>query len=488
MMIKPYPFRLFLAAATSLALGGCMLGPNFKSPDAPTSASYAMTGDAPPTADVALGLTTTAGPWWRGLGSADLDRTMALALKDNPTLEQADANLAQARAAVQAAKGGLYPEIDANAGVQRERLNFSSFGFSNFPGVPNNPEFTLYSAGLTASYAIPSTGGVRRQIESAAARAEAQRHQGDAATLSLTGQVALAAADIAAIRAEIETEEAIQVDDGKTLDLARRAEAVGGEPQGRRVSAQAQLANDAARLPPLRQDLAAARHRLALLVGHAPTDWTPPDFNLADLKSPASVPVSLPSTLVRRRPDILAAEAELHAATADIGVATARLYPNITLTGALTQSNLQPAQLFTLPGLAYDVGLGLTQPIFDGGKLRAERRETVAARRAAAATYQLTVIRAFGQVADLLQALAHDDESIAAETRAANSAAASLALARAGYGEGGFGLLPVVDAERTSNMARRALVEVQAQRLTDVIQLYIAAAADWTIKTPSATP
>jgi NodT family efflux transporter outer membrane factor (OMF) lipoprotein len=477
------PPRLFLTSAlAAVLLCGCTLGPNFKTPPAPGASGYAMAGDGAATRDVALGDTTTAGPWWTALGSADLDRTIALALKDSPTLEQADANLAQARAAVQAAKGGLYPEIGANAGVERERLNFASFGFSNFPGVPLNPEFTLYSAGLTASYALPTFGGTRREIESAAARAEAERHQADAAALTLTGQVALAAAEIAAVRAELATEDAIQADDGRTLDLARKAEAAGGEATGPRVNAQAQLAADAARLPPLRQQLAAARHRLAILVGHAPADWTPPDFDLSDLKSPAAIPVALPSALVHRRPDILAAEAELHAATADIGVATARLYPNITLTGALTQSNLNPSTLFTLPGLAYDVGLGLTQPIFDGGKLRAERRETVAARRAAAATDQLTVIRAFGQIADLLQALAHDDEAIAAETRAANAAAANLRLARAGYGEGGFGLLPVVDAERTSNMAQRALVEAEAQRLTDVIQLYIAAAANWTAK------
>jgi NodT family efflux transporter outer membrane factor (OMF) lipoprotein len=196
--------------------------------------------------------------------------------------------------------------------------------------------------------------------------------------------------------------------------------------------------------------------------------------------SPAQIPVALPSALVRKRPDILEAEAQLHAATADIGVATARLYPNITLTGALTQSALQPGSVFNFPATAYDIGLGLTQPIFDGGRLRAERKETLAARRAAAATYQMTVVRAFGQVADLLQALGHDDEAIAAETRAVNAAAANLKLARLGYSDGGFALLPVIDAERGYNMARRSLVEAQAQRYLDMIQLFIATAADWT--------
>jgi NodT family efflux transporter outer membrane factor (OMF) lipoprotein len=473
---------LFVSVALSAAaatLSACVVGPNFHRPDAPGAAGYAMNGDQTEPKDVTLGA-TTAGPWWTGFGSAQLDRTMDQALAGNPTLAAANANLAQARAAVTAARGGLYPEIDANGGVQRERLNFSSFGFSGFPGLSNNPEFTLYSVGATASYALPTSGGTKRTIESASARAEALKHQGEAATLTLTGQVATQAATIAAIRAEIETAEAILVDDRNNVDLARKAEQAGGEAQGQRVNAQSQLAADEALLPPLRQNLAAARHALALLVGKAPADWTAPDFDLANLKAPASIPVSLPSDLVRRRPDILAAEAELHAATADIGVATAKLYPSLNLTASLTQSALTPGQVFTFPGTAYTLGVGLTQPLFDGGRLRAERKETIAAQKAALATYEMTVLRAFGQVADLLQALAHDDEAIAAQTRAANSAAAGLKLARAGYSEGGLSLLPVIDAERTYNMARRQLIAAQAQRYLDTIQLFIATAADWT--------
>ena len=467
------------AVLAVVALDGCMVGPNFHRPDVPADQGFAMTGDKAAPADVTLG-GSTAGPWWKAFQSADLDRTMDQALADNLTLTVADANLRQAHAAYSAARGGLYPQLDANAGVQRERINLASFGFSGFPGIPNNPEFNLYSVGLTASYALPTSGGIRRQVEEAAARAQAEGFQANAAALTLTGEVATQAATIAALRAEIETAEAILVDDRSNLDLARRAEQVGGVAQGQRVNAQSQLAADEALLPPLRQNLATARHALALLVGKAPADWTAPDFNLADLKAPAIIPVGLPSDLVRRRPDILAAEAQLHAATADIGVATARLYPTINLTGSLTQSALTAGKLFDYPATAYALGLGLTQPIFDGGRLRSERRETIAARQAAFATYQMTVLRAFGQVADLLQALSHDDEAIAAQTRVANSAAVGLKLARAGYSEGGYALLPVLDAERTYNMARRQLVQAQAQRYLDSIQLFIAAGADWT--------
>ena len=470
--------------AAAFALSACVVGPNFHRPDAPIEAGYAMTGDKAAPDDVKVGDATlaapTTGPWWTAFGSPDLDRTMDQALTGNPTLTAANANLAEARAALTAARAGLFPQIDANAGVQRERINLSSFGFSGFPGLPSNPTFSLYSVGLTASYALPTSGGTKRTIEGAAARAEAMQHEGQAATLTLTGQVATQAASIAALRAQIAVEEAVLVDDRSNIDLVRKAFQAGGSAQGPRVNAQTQLAVDEAALPPLRQNLAAARHALALLVGKAPADWTAPDFDLADLKAPASIPMGLPSELVRRRPDILAAEAQLHAATADIGVATAKLYPSLTLTGALTQSTLTPSTIFNFPSTAYSLGLGLTQPIFDGGRLRAERKETIAARQAALATYEMTVLRAFGQVADLLQALAHDDETIAAETKAVESAAASLKLARLNYSEGGSGLLPVIDAERTYNLSRRYLVQAQAQRYLDTIQLFIAVGADWT--------
>ena len=474
---------LTVCAVLSLAatgLGGCMVGPNFARPDAPAASGYAMDGDAAAPKDVAIGVPAAAGPWWHVFGSAQLDRTMEVALAGNPTLTIANANLAEARSAVTAARADLFPQLGANAGAERERLNFASFGLSSFPGIPANPTVDLYSVGLTASYLLPTSGGVKRQIESTAARALAQRHQADAAALTLTGQVATQAATIASLRAQIATNQAILADDRQNIELARKAFQAGGAPEGRRVSAQTQLATDEAYLPPLQQQLSVARHALALLVGKAPADWTAPDFDLADLKAPAVIPVGLPSELVRRRPDILAAEAQLHAATADIGVATARLYPSLTLSGNVLQSALSPDKLFSFSSTGYALGVGLTQPIFDGGRLRAERKETIAARQAALATYEQTVIRAFGQVADLMQALAHDDDAIAAETRATSAAAANLALNRTGYSEGGLALLPVIDAERDYNNARRRLTIAQAQRYLDTIQLFIATGADWT--------
>jgi NodT family efflux transporter outer membrane factor (OMF) lipoprotein len=267
-------------------------------------------------------------------------------------------------------------------------------------------------------------------------------------------------------------------DDRQTLALTRKAEAAGGEAEGARVSATTQLARDQALLPPLLQMLAAARHQLALLVGKAPADWTPPEFELQEFKAGAA-PVALPSDLVHLRPDIQQAEADLHAATADIGVATAALYPSISLTASLTQSSLTPEKIFAFPSTAYAVGPQLTAPLFDGRRLRAQREAYRAAARAALARYEQTVLVAFNQVADRLQALAEDDASLAAETRSEASALANLELARAAYKAGGIGSLPVVDAERQAGDARRAVVAAETRRALDTVQLIIASGARW---------
>jgi len=483
------PWRVAVAGAAVLSLGlsGCVMGPNFTRPAAPDAQGYGMAGDAPPPARVLIGA-TAAGPWWRTFASTDLDRTVEQALENNPDLASAAAALSEARAADAAERGGLYPELDATAGLQAERINLASFGFSSFPGEPNNPTFDLYSVGLSASYLVPVFGLTKRQVEGADARKEAKLRQAEAAALALTGQVASKAAEMAAISAEIELDQAVIAEDHRALDLSRAAEQAGGEGLGRRVGAQSQLASDEALLPPLRQSLAAARHALALLVGKAPANWTAPDFQLDAFKVPERLPLALPSELVRRRPDILAAEAELHAATADVGVATAKLYPQLTLTGSLAQNSLTADKIFDFPSTSYALGLGLTEPVFDGGRLRAQRNAAAARRRAALAAYEMTVLRAFTQVSDLLQALDHDDESIRAETAAASAAQADVRLAEAGYKAGGLGLLPLIDAQRTSALARRGLIQAQARRVTDVIQLFIASGADWTQVAQAAKP
>ncbi|CAN7595316.1 efflux transporter outer membrane subunit [Phenylobacterium sp. LjRoot225] len=471
--------RRLAAAVSMLALGACTtVGPDFKRPAPPEGAAgagYAMAGDP-----VAPGVTLSpdarsAGPWWEAFGSPELNATVRQALADSPTLAEANATLARAHAQAAAAAGRQAPEVTANAGVDRERINIQALGFGGFP----NPTVTLYSIGGAVDYDLDLFGGKRRATEEARARAEAEQRRADAAYLTLSGNVAIQAMRIASLRAQIAAVEAVIADDERVIDMVRRAERAGGEAPSAIVGGESQLAEDQALLPPLRRDLDAARHQLALLAGKSPSEWTPPDFDFARLTAPASVPVSLPSTLVRNRPDILAAEADLHAATAAVGVATAELYPNISLSGSLTQTATKPENLFRYAASGWDLGPAVKIPIFNGKALRAERRAAEADARAALARYQQTVLRAFTQVADVLAALGADQQSIAALNRSVTASEANARNAQTAYRLGGGALLQVTDAQRQLSRARRALIQAQGQQFLDLVQLYAATATDW---------
>ena len=355
-----------LGFAAAGALSGCAaVGPNFKPPAAPAAAGYAMAGDKTPAGAILAPDQRAAGPWWRDLGSARLDEVMDEALAGNQTVAAAIANLDKAREQVASARAGLAPRVDANAGAERERINLQSFGLSSFPGFSNiqNPTINLFTIGTTASYDFDLFGGQRRQVETAQAAAEAQVHRADAAFLTVTGNVAMAALRIAAVRAQMDAVRDIIADDQQNLGIVQKAEAAGGEARSAATGPRAQIAADRALLPPLAQELSQARHNLALLVGKPPASWSAPDFAVADFRIPAQIPVTLPSALVRNRPDILAAEADLHADTARIGVATAALYPDIKLQAGWAQSQVSPDQLFSYGASGWNIGPAVTLPI-----------------------------------------------------------------------------------------------------------------------------
>ena len=477
-MTRPLSPRIIASSFCALLLSSCAaVGPNF----APPAAVSATPGYLPPTdkasALVAATPDAVARDWWTLMPSPDLDQVIRMTLAGNLDLDAANASLDSARAELAAARGAQLPDINASSSAARERLNLASFGFggsSGGPSFPNNPEFSIYSVGAMASFPLDAFGGLRRGTESAAARLEAQVHQRDAAWLTLGGQAATLAVTIAVLRAELAEVDQIIADDRQNLDLVARAEQAGAEPHSAGVSASAQLAADLTLVPPLRRQLDVARHGLAVLVGKAPADWSPPDFDLTRLPMPQTLPVALPSALVHARPDILAAEARLHAATADIGVARARLYPNITLSAGITQGSLTPEKVFDYKYSAFSLIGGVTQPIFDGGRLKAGVTAAEARRRMAFDTYQQTVLHAFGQVADLMQSIAHDEEALAAQRNAEGQAVEALRLARLAYGAGGTGLFPVIDAARQLSNARLGLVRAEGQLRLDAVALFVA--------------
>jgi len=461
----------FLPLPLAFALCACTLGPDFVRPEMPAAPTYAAKGDAPPPPDqhVSLG-GKIEGDWWAGFRSPALDSVIQLAIADNHDIASVKARVAEAQEAVNAAEGALLPQVSLGATVGRQKYGAALFGPANF----SIPPFTYYTVGPSVSFPLDLFGGQKRTVEEVAAYTEYQGYELDAAYLSLTANVAAQALAVAATRAQITALEAIVEDDAQNVQLVERALGIGSATQTQLLAAQSQLATDRTLLPSLQQQESMARHALAILVGKAPADWAPPDFTLDDFTLPAEIPASLPSELLRRRPTILAAEAQLHVASAAIGVATANLYPKIDLTGTLTQQALTPGGLFNSVAAAWSIAANLTQPLFDGGQLSAQRRAAIDGYQASLASYRQIVLTAFGEVADSLQALANGANQLAAESEAERAAAAALDLARRSYAVGNSGILDVIDAQRRLAQARLGLSRARAQRLVDTAQLYVA--------------
>jgi NodT family efflux transporter outer membrane factor (OMF) lipoprotein len=475
------------ALALLLLLSGCTVGPDFKPPAEPSTARYtsrdetlvgesdASSGSPPQT--LAVG-ERVAVDWWTLFQSPDLDSVVKQAIDRSPTLESAKERLVQAREAIAAASSALYPQVTAGAGVTRQKVSVTQYGLPP-SAAPLPPNFNLFQVGATVGYSIDLFGATRRQIEAESALAEFQRDQLDAAYWTLTGNTVMQAIQVAAMRAQMKSLGALLEVDRQNLDLVRKERNAGAVPDSDVVSAETQLAEDETLLPGYEEQLSAAKHALAMLLGHSAWEWSAPDFDLSAMVLPARLPVMVPSQLIRQRPDIQAAEAQLHAASAEIGVATAQLYPAITLSGGVTSYALQAHELFNPTGLVWSIAAGITEPVFDGGMRRAERRAALAAFKASAGDYQQTVLQAFEQVADTLQALASDARLLLAQQRALDMAAESVRLQRISYTRGGTGLINLLDAQRQYQQALLGYSRVQAKRYQDTAQLLVAMGGGW---------
>jgi len=476
------------AILATVCLAGCAaVGPNFKPPAAPAAAGYLAPAERTvAAANAALpddrqvtdpGAQVTA-DWWTLFASPQLDVLVKQAIAGSPSLDSAKARLAQAQEEVRAAQGARYPQAGLSASAAHAKESAAAFGLSA-SAFPLPPNYNILQVGPSASYDLDVFGGVRRGIEQRSALAELQGDRLDAAYLTLTGNTVSQALQIAAIGAELKAADDILDIDRQNLDLVTKERDAGEAPGSDVVLARSQLAADETLKPGLEQQLSAAQHALAVLLGHSPGAVSPPDLDLTTLTLPGRLPVSLPSELVHQRPDIRAAEAELHASSAQIGVATARLYPDITLSAGITASSLDGSALFDNSGLVWSLAAGITQPLFDGGTRRAERRAALDGFKADAADYRQTVLSAFGQVADILTALAHDADLVAAEQQALDTASESVRLQRRSYTGGGTGILNLLDAQRQRDQALLGYVRAQAQRYEDTVQLLVAMGGGW---------
>ncbi len=472
-----------LLAATALA--GCTVGPDFARPQAPSATGYSPPSEQRASVRGAPAVTLGAGPaqrWWTAFGSPEMDALVDRAIANNHSLAASNATLAAARDELRAVAGKRLPQIDANARVDQEQVNLAGFGFSGSNPLASggNPEFHLYSVGGGISYDLDLFGGLRRQIEQSAAQVEAQQRQTEAAHLAIAGQVVNQVLTVAAIRAQIATANALLAEDLRNVDLTQKRRQGGEGTLVEVLNAQSQYTADRGDIPQLEQQLAEARHLLATLVGIAPSELGATEFDIARLTLPATIPVALPSELVHRRPDILQAEADLHAAAAGIGVATARLYPDITLGATVTQGAPGIGDLVKNAFRGYDIFAGVTAPIFHGGTLKAQRAAAINRAKASEATYQQTVLTAFNQVADLLSAIQSDARSVVNQRESVSVAERSRHLSQRSYQVGNSGILQVLETERLYQRASNGLVLARTRQFLNVARLYVATAGGWT--------
>jgi NodT family efflux transporter outer membrane factor (OMF) lipoprotein len=473
------------STALSCLLAACAVGPNFKTPEAPRTDGYAPRGELPAEASSADTPEVQAqrfvdgldiqGQWWTLFQSPELNALIERGLKNSPTLEAANAVLRQANETLAAERGSYYPSLSATAAAQRQKVPGVALGTPLIPSVI----YTLNSATLNVSYTLDAFGGTRRRVESLAAQAEYEKFALQAATLSLTANLVTAAITEASLRAQITATEEIAESQRKQLEITRRRFSAGGVSRTEVLQQQALLQSTLALLPPLRSQLAQQRNLLAAYVGSLPADYLGPEFNLDSLTLPTDLPVSLPSKLVEQRPDVREFSALLHEATAEIGVATANMLPQITLSGSYGGEGYNFTQLFSPASVIWSLAASATQPIFKGGQLVHERRAAVAAAEAAEANYRATVITAFQNVSDTLYALKGDAEALGAETVAERTAAQSLSLVQAQYKSGAASYLQVLSAEQAYQSAAVSLVKARAQRYADTAALFQALGGGW---------
>ena len=421
---------------------------------------------------------TIAEQWWTLYRSDPLDRLIRDAVAESPTLAAAEATLRQAKEVYAAGSGALlYPGIDANVSAAREKFPATTAATTGTPGVGGGI-FNLYNASVNVSYALDVFGRNRRELEGLQAQVDYRGYQLDGAYLTLTSNIVTTVVREAALRAQIDATREIIAAEARQLELVELQRQLGAVARLAVVAQSTQVAQTRATLPPLERDLARNRHLLAVLTGRLPSEASLPAFELASLTLPQEVPVSLPSEFVRQRPDIRASEAQLHQASAAIGVATANLYPQITLTGSFGTSTTQFRDMLGGPSV-WSIGAALLQPLFHGGQLQAERRAAIAAYDAAAAQYRETVLQAFAEVADALRALDDDARTLQAQAQAEALSRETLDLTQRQYKLGGVNYLALLVAQRQYQLARIALVQAQAARYADVAALFEALGGGW---------
>jgi NodT family efflux transporter outer membrane factor (OMF) lipoprotein len=466
-----------------LALAACAVGPDFKAPEAPPVAGYTPEGRPVATAstDVAGGAAQKfdtgrdiPGEWWKVFHSMELDNLIAEALRANPGLAAAQAALWQAKENIYAAEGKLMPQLDANSSATRQQFSPAEFGQPGSPLI-----FNLFQATVNVSYTPDVFGGQRRAIEATSAQADYQRFQLEATYLTLTANVVTAAVQEASLRGQIEATQDIIKAESDQLVVVQHQFDVGAAAKTDVLTQQSEVATTQATLPPLQKQLEQQRHILLALIGRFPNDAHGDRLSLASFHLPTDLPVSLPSQLIEQRPDVRSSEAQLHQASAQIGVAIANRIPQFTLTGDWGYAAATTAALITPSALVWTAAASGTQPIFHGFTLLHQQRAAEAGYDMAEAQYRGTVLAAFQNVADALRALQLDAATLKAQRAALRAASDTFELARGQYRLGAINYITLLNAQRSYQQARLAVVQAQAARYADTAALFQALGGGW---------
>ncbi len=365
--------------------------------------------------------------------------------------------------------------MDGSFSANRQKSTGASYGQ---PAAGANT-FTLFNASVNVTYTLDIFGGNRRELEALRAQMDYQRFELEAAHLALTSNIVTSAVMEASLRAQVEATLEIVEMLRKQLGLVSARFELGGASRPDVLEQRTLLAQTLATLPPLEKELARTRHQLAVYAGSFPGEGGLPEFRLEALELPVEVPVSVPSALVRQRPDIRASEELVHAACAQVGVATANLYPKITLTGNIGSNAVRIEDLFSPGSAIWSLGAGLLQPLVHGGELTARRRAALAANDQALAQYRETVLNAFREVADTLRAIELDAQTLRAQVDAESSARETLSSVESQYRLGAVNYLSLLVAQRQYQVARINLVRAQAVRFADTAALFHALGGGW---------
>lgn len=472
--------RCLLSWTTALLLAGCTVGPDFNVPSAPNALGY--TADKLGATAAVSGITggqpqqfiygrDIDAAWWTLFGSKQINAFVEEAIHNHPDVAAAQYALRAARETALSEQGSLFPQVSTNSSATREGSAAS--------GSTPSSVYNLYNASVSVSYALDLFGGERRQVEAKWAAADYQRFELEATYLALTANVVNAALTEASLTAQIKATEDIIRLQSDQLTRIQRQFSLGAIPNSDVLAQQSTLAQTEAELPPLQKQLAQERNALMAYLGRLPSQDRGESVELSSLKLPASLPVSLPSNLVRQRPDIKAAEASLHEATASVGVSIANLLPQVSLSAGASTSAAKTNSLFSSDALGWSVAASVSQKLLDGGSLYHQKEASVAQYEQSLALYKSTVNSAFEDVANALRAVQFDAKTLQAQSASEKAARNSLAMAQEQYKTGAVDYPTVSNAQQSYQNAVIARVKAQATRYTDTVALYQALGGGW---------